>query len=80
MILEIAPGAIQNGMFNTHSLLAPLFPTVGKLTPSRQCNRPVRLALAEALSWLVNEGLLGPLIEISTHFSLRANENYLRSG
>ena len=57
MILEIAPGAIQNGMFNTHSLLAPLFPTVGNSYPQGM-NRPVRLALAEALSWLVNEGLL----------------------
>jgi hypothetical protein len=30
VILEIAPGVIQNGMFGIHSLLAQLFQLVGK--------------------------------------------------
>ena len=57
MILEVAPGVIQNGMFNIHSLLAPLFPVVGTSYPQGM-QRPVTLALAEALSWLVSQGLL----------------------
>jgi hypothetical protein len=57
VILEIAPGVIQNGMFNIHSLSAPLFPAVGNSYPQGM-HRSVTLALAEALSWLVTEGLL----------------------
>jgi Protein of unknown function (Hypoth_ymh) len=57
VILEIAPGVIQNGMFNLHSLTAPLFSPVGNSYPLGT-HRPVVLALAEALSWLVSEGLL----------------------
>lgn len=57
VILEIAPGVIQNGMFNLHSLSAQLFSAVGNSYPSGM-HRPVVLALAEALSWLFSEGLL----------------------
>jgi hypothetical protein len=55
-ILEIAPGVMQNGMFNMASLLAQLFPQIGIGYPSGR--EQVRLAIAEALSWLTNQGLV----------------------
>jgi hypothetical protein len=60
-ILEIAPGVMQNGMFNTASLLAQLFPQIGTGYPPG-LHEQIRLAIAEALSWLMNRGLvmLGP--------------------
>jgi hypothetical protein len=57
VVLEIAPGVIQNGMFNHHSLTAQLFQGGGN-SYSHGMHRPVVLALAEALSWLVSQGLL----------------------
>lgn len=57
VILEIAHTVIQNGMFNVHSLLAQLFQSTGKTYPHNS-NRAVELALTEALSWLVVQGLL----------------------
>lgn len=57
IILEIAPGVIQNGMFNIASLLAQLFRVVGSSYPNG-VQRPVTNALAEAISRLVNLGLL----------------------
>jgi hypothetical protein len=56
-ILEISPGVMQNGMFNMESLLAQLFRTIGNSYPSGLHER-VRLAIAEALSWLTNQGLV----------------------
>jgi hypothetical protein len=56
VVLEVAPGVMQNGMFSTE-LLAPLFPLGGNGYPvGRQSE--VRLTLAEALSWLTNQGLM----------------------
>jgi hypothetical protein len=57
-ILEIAPGVMQNGMFNTAALLAQLFPQVGNTGYPRGLHEQVRLAIAEALSWLTNRGLV----------------------
>jgi hypothetical protein len=57
VILEIASGVMQNGMFNMAGLLAPLFPPVGNGYPVGLRNE-VRLTVAEALSWLTNEGLV----------------------
>jgi len=57
VILEMAPGISQNGMFNIHSLVAQLFQQVGPSYPHGY-QRPVQMALAEALSWLVSQGLL----------------------
>lgn len=57
VILEIAPSVIQNGMF-THEVLArQLFQTSG-LTYPIGVRQSVELAIAEALSWLVSQGLL----------------------
>ena len=57
VLLEIVPAVIQNGMFNTESLLAQLYPPLGNGYPVGG-NRPVSLAVAEALSWLITQGLL----------------------
>jgi hypothetical protein len=54
VILEVAPGVMQNGMFNIAGLLTPLFPTIGNGYPVGLQNQ-VRLAIAEALSWLTNQ-------------------------
>jgi hypothetical protein len=56
-VLEVAPGVMQNGMFNIPGLLAPLFPPTRNGYPVGLQNE-VRLAVAEALSWLVNQGLV----------------------
>jgi hypothetical protein len=58
-IIEVAPGVMQNSTFDIASLLAPLFPQVGNAYP-RGLHNQVRLALAEALSWLTNQGLVMP--------------------
>jgi len=57
VILEIAPGVIQNGMFNTEGLLAQLYQPFAQSYP-QGTNHAVTLALAEALSWLVTQGLI----------------------
>jgi hypothetical protein len=57
VILKVAPGVMQNGVFNIGGLLAPLFPPNGKGYPVGLHN-DVRLAIAEALSWLTNQGLV----------------------
>jgi hypothetical protein len=57
VILEVAPGAMQNSMFNIAGLLAPLFPQIGNGYPVG-LHSDVRLAVAEALSWLTNQGLV----------------------
>jgi Protein of unknown function (Hypoth_ymh) len=53
VILEIQNG----GTFTIHSLREPLFPVVGLSYPRDQ-HRTVTLAIAEALTWLVSQGLL----------------------
>jgi hypothetical protein len=57
VIHEIAPGIMQNGMFNTAGLLAQLFSPIGNSYPAG-VHEQVRLAIAEALSWLTNQGLV----------------------
>src|SRR5882724_4089698 len=52
VILELA-----SGMFNINGLLDPLFGRPGQSYPS-DSHRPVELAVAEALSWLVSQGLI----------------------
>jgi hypothetical protein len=56
-LLEIVPGIMQNGMFSLNGLEAQLFHVIGTTYPPG-ARRPVQLALAEALSWLVSQGLL----------------------
>jgi uncharacterized protein (TIGR02391 family) len=52
VVLEVA-----SEMFNINGLLDPLFGRPGSSYPS-DSHRPVELALAEALSWLVSQGLI----------------------
>lgn len=57
-MLELLPGVSQrDGMFTLTSLVSPLFPSDGQGYPIG-LQRPVRLAAAEALSWLVSQGLI----------------------
>lgn len=57
VILEIAPGVMQSGMFNVEGLAAQLFRLTGPSYPAG-LQRPVRIAIVEALSRLVSLGLL----------------------
>jgi hypothetical protein len=57
VILEVAPGVMQHGIFNDGYLSAQLFPAVGT-GYQHNVHRPVELALAEALSWLESQGLI----------------------
>jgi len=57
VLLEVVPGVMQNGMFNTQSLQAQLFRQIGDTYP-HGVRRPVELAIAEAISWLISQGLL----------------------
>jgi Protein of unknown function (Hypoth_ymh) len=58
VIIEIAPSIVQNGMFGMDGLTSSLYPPQGNVGFPRGGSRPVVLALAEALSWLVTQGLL----------------------
>jgi Protein of unknown function (Hypoth_ymh) len=55
VIIELMPPLLQNGMFNLAALLAQAGPSY---PPGSR--RTVELAAAEAISWLVTEGLLVP--------------------
>jgi hypothetical protein len=57
VLLEIVPGVMQNGMFDVGALLAPLFPPFEPGYPPGLQSQ-VRIVIAEALSWLVSQGLL----------------------
>lgn len=57
VLLEVVPGVMQNGMFTFETLRAPLYPPSGGGYPPEH-RRPVTIAIAEALSWLTNQGLL----------------------
>jgi hypothetical protein len=59
VIIELMPPLLQNGMFNPAALNASLFQIVGPSYPSGS-TRAVELVIAEALSWLVTQGLLIP--------------------
>jgi hypothetical protein len=57
VIIEAVPPLIQNGMFTIDSLLNPLYQIVGPAYPSGT-KGPVSLAFAEAISWLITQGLI----------------------
>lgn len=57
VILEIAEGVTQNGMFHIAAFSAQLFTPHGG-PYQYNVRRPVELALAEAMSWLQTEGLI----------------------
>jgi hypothetical protein len=57
VLLEVVPGVMQNGHFGFGDLEAQLFRPFGE-TYSQGVHRPVELAIAEAVSWLVSQGLL----------------------
>jgi Protein of unknown function (Hypoth_ymh) len=59
VIVELMPPLLQNGMFNPAALLAQVYQVVGPSYPPGS-TRAVELAVAEAISWLVTEGLLVP--------------------
>jgi hypothetical protein len=59
VIIELMPPLLQNGMFNPAALLAQAYQIVGNSYPPGS-KREVELAVAEAISWLVTEGLLVP--------------------
>jgi Protein of unknown function (Hypoth_ymh) len=59
VIIEVMPPLIQNGMFNPAALDAQFYPGVGP-SYSPNTRRAVSLAIAEAMSWLVTQGLLVP--------------------
>ncbi len=59
VIIELMPPLLQNGMFNPAALLAQAYQVVGQSYPPGS-RRAVELAVAEAISWLVTEGLLVP--------------------
>lgn len=59
VIIELIPPLLQNGMFNPAALLAQVYQVVGASYPSGS-RRAVELAVAEAICWLVTEGLLVP--------------------
>lgn len=58
VILEIVPGVLQNGMFNIAALTASLYPPSYLPGYPPQGRRQITVAIAEALSWLVSQGLL----------------------
>src|SRR5260221_9345465 len=57
VVLVVAPGVMQNEMFNIASLITPLYPLTGGGYPSPS-QVEIRRALAEALSWLENQGTI----------------------
>jgi hypothetical protein len=59
VIIELMPPLLQNGMFNPAALIAQVYQFVGPSYPPGS-RRAVELAIAEAISWLVTQGLLVP--------------------
>jgi hypothetical protein len=59
VIIELLPSVLQNGMFNREALTASCYEMVGPSYPPAS-RRAVKLAIAEAISWLVCQGLLIP--------------------
>ena len=59
VIIELMPPLLQNGMFNPAALIAQVYQMVGPSYPPGT-RRSVELAVAEAMSWLVTQGLLVP--------------------
>src|SRR5271156_1644844 len=57
VLLEVVSGVLQNGRFGFSDLQAQLFRPAGETYP-HGVHRSVELAIAEAVYWLVNQGLL----------------------
>jgi hypothetical protein len=57
VIIELMPPLLQNGLFNPASLTAQVYRITGPSYPLGT-QREVDLAIAEAISWLVTQGLL----------------------
>ena len=57
VILELAPAMMQNGTFTIDALRSQLYPQVGASYPGGTDRQAISI-LAEALSWLVSQGLL----------------------
>ena len=56
-IIEAVPPLTQNGLFTINSLLSPFYQIAGPSYPPGT-KTPVSVAFAEALSWLVTQGLI----------------------
>src|SRR5262249_33363255 len=59
VIIELMPPLLQNGMFNPAAFMAQAYQVVGPSYPPGS-GRAVEVATAEAISWLVTQGLLVP--------------------
>ena len=59
VIIELIPPLLQNGLFNPAALIAQAYQLVGPSYPPGS-RRAVELAVAEAISWLITQGLLVP--------------------
>jgi uncharacterized protein (TIGR02391 family) len=57
IVLEIAPGVMQNEMFRIDNFIYPLYPGAQTAYPLGS-RREVMNALAEAISWLLRSGLI----------------------
>lgn len=57
VIIELMPPLLQNGLFNPATLVDPLYQPPNPPYPIGSM-RQVQVAVAEAISWLVTEGLL----------------------
>jgi hypothetical protein len=58
VLLEVVPAVMQNGRFAISNLIDPLFPPTIGAPYSYGVHRSVELAIAEAVSWLVSQGLV----------------------
>ena len=59
MIIEIAPSVLNHsGMFTIDAFLTPLYPPIDPSPYPRGSKTSVIMALAEAMSWLVTQGLI----------------------
>ncbi|HUC61612.1 MAG TPA: TIGR02391 family protein [Alphaproteobacteria bacterium] len=56
VLLEVIPALLQNDMVSFGGIIMPLYPPYGPYPPGS--HRPVRIALAEAISWLISQGLI----------------------
>jgi hypothetical protein len=59
VIIELMPPLLQNGLFNPVALLGQVYQPVGPSYPPGS-RRTIELAVAEAISWLVTEGIRVP--------------------
>jgi hypothetical protein len=57
ILIEVVPPLVQNGRFNIQGIQATLYQSIGTTYPPGT-QQPVTFALAEALSWLMAQGLL----------------------